>query len=865
MPQPTWITPAGSLGTIPEGVFYSVQVFALAGVQPVFYRLIAGSLPAGVQFNVNGEIEGIPLRPTVQGVPANVPADVTSKFVVRAYTTINDLSTGTVDRFIDRTFTLTVSDQNFPEFVTPAGNIGTFYDGTIASLQIQYTGFDAGEVPNIELVSGTLPDGLTLDPATGKISGIILPLQPLPGSPTPGYDATPFDGFPFDFSANSPNRNFEFTLRIRGATSANNESLRTFSIYVYSKTTMVADTTDVTSDTTFVTADVVNLWSPIVTNYPEDGIIGTYRDSNFFAYQVKAVDFNGDPIEFSIVNGTLPQNLQLDPLSGWIYGYLSDFGAVNLEFDFSVRVRKSNYVELIANTYDYNLNIIGDVENEVTWITDSDLGTINNGDVSTLAVKAVTASGLPLQYRLKPGTALNPAYNKLPQGLSLLTSGNIAGRVSFNTFALDGGTTTFDSQPNTRLQVDPTTFDSTFTFTVNAYSSNGLISVFKTFTIVVNRAYNEPYNNLYIKAMPPLDDREIVNQLVDNSDIFKPEYIYRKDDPNFGVANSVVYWHAYGLTAATYERYIESLLINHYLKNLILGQIETAQALDNNGNVLYEVVYSKIIDDQVNSQGQSVNKEVTLPYPVDYYQNSTLIQTVYPNSLINMRDQVIDTVGKVSEILPRWMTSEQSNGRVLGFTPAWVICYCNPGRSKEIAYLIREQFGTQLNKVDFEVDRYELDRLLSIHWDSETQQWTPPGAETTFDVSLHYRVTSFSPGLNYSAGNQIAINGTAVGGISGLNNIVIEVAEVDQYGGIVDFFVKQSVAPLLSNGETFSGVDGTVDSGPGFGATFDFVVRSGTTTTFDGTSMRFEAPVDIYTSTDAFDKYLVFPRRNILV
>lgn len=865
MPQPTWITPAGSLGTIPEGVFYSVQVYALADVQTVFYRLIAGSLPEGVQFKANGAIEGIPFRPTVQGVPAEVLVDVTSKFVVRAYTTTNNLKTGTIDRFIDRTFTLTVSDQNFPEFVTPPGNIGTFYDGTAASIQLSYTGLDPGELPIISLVSGELPKGLTLNPNTGTISGIILPLEPLPGTPEPGFDATPFDAYPYSFSRNSPNRNFEFTLNIASPSASETLTLRTFSIYVYSKTTMVADTTDITADTTFVTADVINLWSPIVTNYPTNGSIGTYRHDNFFAYQVEAIDFNGDPIEFEFVAGELPPNLQLDPLTGWIYGYLAQLGAIDIDYNFSIRVRKSNYAELIANTYTYNLNVVGAIENQVTWITGSDLGTINNGDVSTLSVRAATASGIPLQYRLDSGINPGPVYNKLPQGLTLLPSGNIAGRVSFNTFALDGGTTTFDEEKTTRLTIDPTTFDSTYTFTVNAYSSDGLISVYKTFTVFVNRAYNKPYNNLYVKAMPPLNDRALVSQLIENSDIFKPEYIYRKDDPNFGVAKSVVYWHAYGLNADTYENYISSLYINHYWKNLVLGQIETAQALDDNGNVLYEVVYSRVIDNQVNSRGQSVSKEITLPYPVDFYQNSTLIEQAYPNSLVNMRDQVIDTVGKVSEILPRWMFSKQTNGQVLGFVPAWVICYCNPGRSREIAYLIQQQFGTQLNKVDYEVDRYELDRLLSIHWDSETQQWTPPGAETTFDVDLHYEVTSFSPGVDYSIGDEITIDGTAVGGISGLNNIVIKVADIDQYGGITDFFVTQSTAPLLSLGEIYAAIGGTVNSGPGNGASFDLEVASGTTTTFDGTSMRFEAPVDNYSNTDAFDKYLMFPRRNILV
>jgi hypothetical protein len=181
---------------------------------------------------------------------------------------------------------------------------------------------------------------------------------------------------------------------------------------------------------------------------------------------------------------------------------------------------------------------------------------------------------------------------------------------------------------------------------------------------------------------------------------------------------------------------VSSLYENHYWKNLILGEIATAQAIDSvTGEVVYEIVYSKIIDNLVNTAGESVNKIVTLPYAIiDPADGSTLITSVYPNSLVNMRNQVIDVVGQISNILPLWMTSKQTNGRVLGFTPVWVIAYVNPGRAKEVAYFIQTYFAQQLNSVDFKVDRYILDRVLSKNWDTDTQQWTPrPPTLTTFD------------------------------------------------------------------------------------------------------------------------------------
>jgi hypothetical protein len=242
---------------------------------------------------------------------------------------------------------------------------------------------------------------------------------------------------------------------------------------------------------------------------------------------------------------------------------------------------------------------------------------------------------------------------------------------------------------------------------------------------------------------------------------------------------------------------------NHYWKNLVLGQIEVAQATDSTGTVIYEVVYSRVIDNLLNDAGESVNKQVVLPYPV-YLDDSSEVSVVYPNSLINMRDQVIDTVGQVGNILPPWMLSKQRNGRVLGFTPAWVIAYAVPGRGAQIAYNIQTQYGNQLNLIDFKVDRYELDRLLSKNWDPVTDSWIPtPPTITTFDV------------YNY-------------------------VPWVNSYAEFVNWLNDNARTLTWSN------------------------TYPGTQTIFDGNSMQFIDPVDMYSSTTAYDKYLVFPHITIL-
>lgn len=843
MAQPQWITPSGSLGVIPEGVYYSVPVQATAGNDSVFFKLIAGQLPQGIQVTPGGFVEGVPAS-------RNLNTDITSKFAIRAYTVRTINGRILVDRLADRTFSLTVAGPEVPNFITPPGNIATYFDGTQGSVQVQIDDPTPSPTIRYSIISGKLPPGMVLDPKTGEISGLIKPYVGSPDTANPGFSSTGYDQYGYDFSTRASDVNYQFVMEIRDGERTNT---RMFEIMVYARSTMTADNAEVTADNVFITADVIPTRPPVITT-PE-GSLGTVRGkNNFFAFKFDAINWDGGALEF-IPEFTLPPNLILDNTTGWLYGYLLDQGDSEVTYDFAIRARVVSEPDIISKYYFYSLTVIGDIETQITWLTPSDLGTINNGSVSMLSVQAINASGRELQYQVVYDTEYR---SKLPQGLKMLPSGNIVGKVAFNTFCLDGGLTTFDQ--------DRTTFDMEFDFLVNAYAPttstvgyrvtnivvidggtgyttdptvtisappnvygavqatissitrvNGVIvaitignpgsgytapptitisggggqdavaipqiagtspnpiSVYKWFKVRVVRKYNEPYEKLYIKAMPPRNDRQILANLLENQDFIPVNYVYRADDPNFGVARSVIYDHAYGLAAASLDDYVRSLYINHYRKNLILGEVKTARALDANGNVVYEVVYSHIVDDLVNKQGQSVSKSITWPYKINY--DGAEITTVYPNSLINMRDQVIDTVGQIAEVLPLWMTSKQSNGRVLGFVPAWVIAYVKPGNADRIAYNIREYFRTSLNKIDFAVDRYELDRSQTYNWEpyndsTELGRWEPsPPAATTFDL------------------------------------------------------------------------DATI---------------------FDDNGTRFISPSNIVSDTDAFDKYLLFPRTNIL-
>ena len=93
MTQPIWITPSGSLGVIQESLVYLNSVEA-TDADPLTYTVIAGVLPPGLQFLNTGEIIGVPF---------SVNQDTTSRFTVRAKTTV------TPYRLADRTFSITIT------------------------------------------------------------------------------------------------------------------------------------------------------------------------------------------------------------------------------------------------------------------------------------------------------------------------------------------------------------------------------------------------------------------------------------------------------------------------------------------------------------------------------------------------------------------------------------------------------------------------------------------------------------------------------------------------------------------------------------------------------------------------------------
>lgn len=719
------------------------------------------------------------------GTPTAVTEITKYTFTVRVKNSTNNVA--------DRTFNLSVGALIPPVINPEPGNLGEYIDGQYVTIQLSSTEPLGTLVPVFSLVSGELPPGLTLT-SSGKIYGYI--------------------------SALTSNKNYEFSVQVfDGAKTDTN----TFTIYVYARVTLTADnyiSADnparqanshiISADNSFLTADLSTIFDPILLT--DSGQLGNIRQNNIFQYQIKAEDYNNDLLTYNIASGSLPPGLSLNPTSGWITGTVPYGPISGTDYSFSSNVSKVvDGVSYYSETKNYTLSVLGQINNIVNWASSSNLGSIYNGDISDLYISASTPSGKVLQYKL-----VDSSVGGMPIGLELLPDGIISGRVSF--------------------QVDAAEVD--YTFTVAAYDINNLVYSEKTFTITVVKRDLQPYENLYIQLMPDREQRSYYDSIVANSDIFPDNYIYRFSDPWFGKNTKRRCLLMAGLNPLEAADYAAAMELNHYWKTIGFGEIKTAIATDENFNTIYEVVYVELLDKSVNSGGLSPNVEISLPV------NNVGVSTAYPNSFTNMAQRIRTGVNYENRsILPKWMTSRQKDGTVLGFTRALILCYANPGKGNEIAFRVK-QVQDKFKLIDFTVDRYEWDNILSANWlkspisgtgniTANTNSGNVVGTSTSFSLELLPNASIFVS--NALLGNVESVYGDTLFGMfaNASGNITGNAFTYDHTFMLTNYTTGTGVITTSNTSNVVSGSNVTVTGTGTIAGNIGNVVIIGNSTSFN--------------------------------
>jgi hypothetical protein len=344
-------------------------------------------------------------------------------------------------------------------------------------------------------------------------------------------------------------------------------------------------------------------------------------------------------------------NLQYDviTLSRPLESYLRE----GLEFTQNV-LTDSTVINSAAKSKTFIVRMLGEVDSRITWISDSNLGSINANLTSVFSVDAETSvPNAVLRYTLISG--------RLPPGLNLALDGEIFGKVQqfgenyyrsfwksgriynsndivkvgsqkykclvthtssqdfitdsakwdeYDAFAVSG-LTTIDNN-NLTLDGSTTSIDKTYTFTVNTEDQFGFSATTKTFTISVLDPNDLTFSNIYVKPFLNDNQKYLYNNFISDPIIFDPSYIYRPNDTEFGVQNEVKMLVYAGIENVTIEKYVAAAAKNHKRKSFKFGEIKTAIAnIPGTKDAVYEVVYVDIIDPQDDGSG-NVNSEIKI-------------------------------------------------------------------------------------------------------------------------------------------------------------------------------------------------------------------------------------------------------------
>lgn len=699
----TWQTPAGNLGSYPAGTSISFQFVALSDdvSSIVTYKFLSGNLP-----NSTGlDALTISLPGYLTGTFDAVDVSTTSTFTIRAFDQFGNIR--------DRTFSITVSVNIIPAITTvSSGRLFSVNDSTWVDYAIPYANSVDTNIISITNTSGNFPPGLYIQ--DNRIKGYATPPFTAAGSPIiKSYI------FTLQLESDLGNDSKECSIEIINQQLSKPIHNRTPAI-VNSKPPEIPKNND-----------------PFYAYYLSDNLIPQTQANEYFTFKVLGKDFEEDTLVYSY--STLPPGLSGDPVTGWITGYPIMNSVGVSDFSFSVSVAKYNKPLVTSPASIFSLRVLNQIEDDIVWVTPEDLGSIYNHTVSELFVKAT--SELDLTYSLASGN--------LPANLVVTNDGVISGRVAY--------------QPaDIKLSVNDET---TYQFTIQVYSAQyPRLRKFRTFKLTVVQYYNEPVETLYFKASPSIPGREALAALLSDT-VIPNNYVYRPDDIYFGKSTNVTAVQAYGIPASKLQDYLSGIQTNHYTRQLGLTDLKTAIARDENGDIIYEVVYSELVDDLINPDGVSIPESIRWERPVslnlgpwtvnnsDIYSSYSYdntyytslspgsVRVLYPGSLDNMRSKVIQSLGQNSDpnLLPTWMTSQQENGNTLGFIRCWVICYTLPGMSSTVKQSIEDNWEYQLSDIDITIDRYYVDKSSTYNWNLELTipAWIELPSEVTDHTNLN--------------------------------------------------------------------------------------------------------------------------------
>jgi len=372
---------------------------------------------------------------------------------------------------------------------------------------------------------------------------------------------------------------------------------------------------------------------------------------------------------------------------------------------------KSNY-DTASSSRTFTLKVIGEIDNNIKWITESNLGVLEVETPSTLYVEAKCTNTIRVTYSIISGT--------LPPGLYMNSLGEITGKI--NQFEYPR-ITNYDFI----LDNDTTTIDRSYTFEVLASDLFGLAQISKKFTIEVYVPNDIQYSDVYVKPLLKPKQRDAFTSFIYNNEVFENDAIYRHGDQYFGIQSDMTMLVYAGIETKSMIDILSTVGQNHLRKKFQFGDVKKAVAkIPGTHTKIYEVIYVEILDPleigkkhlPLNIFTSKDNVPITIdnsPFSVTIDRTNMVFNDQYtqykqPSSISLWRKRINDMGHHERHRLPLWMRTIQDGSMVeLDYTPAIVLCYCKIGMADSILLNIQNYISTtgfNFNDIDFDIDRY---------------------------------------------------------------------------------------------------------------------------------------------------------------
>lgn len=599
-----------------------------------------------------------------------------------------------------------------------------------------------------------------------------------------GFDSFFYDTFTYDYNepSETPKRLSRAYTFVVTVTDGTNDVKRLFRIWVVTEEFLKSDNNIVQVDTNLFRADNNSFRVPL---WITESNLGRKRANNYVTIYLDVYDpptLSGSIAYFLLPTNPdgsvseIPPGMSLDTTTGEIAGRVPYQAAVTKPYQFTMQA--VNFPTSLANldyvivgdwnsitTYKVNeavryrgfiyiciqehrnvtpadgafwvlgvataektftVDIIGEIESNIIWRSEENIGSITPNQPSLLFVEA--------ESLLNGGTVFYDFVSgRLPPGLSLIGNGNIQGKVKQFADSSGPGLTRFFEASTGENQFDvmfdggDTSFDRRFVFSVNARDTANFSERTRQFFIDVVADSTKTFANIFIKAFQKKEKRLAWYNFITDLTIFKDSELYRPGDVNFGIQTELKVLIFAGIESVEAVKYIQAMSRNHYKKTIQFGNVRSAVGKDlDTQQALYEVIYVDVVDG-LEKNGNSVGNEIELSNNVESkvlvsYENITIDsnipfvsdsdhQRVFPNSIKNMRANVKAIGSRDREFLPLWMRSIQPGKPVeSGYVKALILCYVKPGLASTVISRINNS-NFDFKKIDFTADRYVIDIL----------------------------------------------------------------------------------------------------------------------------------------------------------